>query len=70
MSVNVIQQNTQLLIDEENPHYSLPASLGMMKGDIIVFRGESDPVRLPVGTDGQILVADSTAELGVRWADR
>jgi hypothetical protein len=36
------------------------------KGDLIVNTG-TDNVRLPVGTDGQILVADSAATQGVKW---
>lgn len=48
----------------------IPKSIGQMKGDLIVFRGENDCVRLPIGNDGQILVADSTTETGLRWADR
>jgi hypothetical protein len=36
------------------------------KGDMIVNTG-TDNVRLPVGTDGQILVADSTTTEGVKW---
>lgn len=46
----------------------IPKSIGQLKGDIIVFRGDSDPVRLPVGQNGQVLVADSSTELGVKWA--
>src|SRR5262249_469843 len=36
-------------------------------GDIIV-RGLSAPSRLAVGTNGQVLVADSTQPLGIKWA--
>jgi len=36
------------------------------KGDLIVSDG-TDNVRLPVGTNGQALVADSTAAYGVKW---
>lgn len=38
------------------------------KGDLIA-RGASAIDRLPVGTDGQILVADSGESLGLVWAD-
>ena len=37
------------------------------KGDIIV-RGAAAPARLAVGTNGQVIVADDTQPLGVRWA--
>lgn len=36
------------------------------KGDLIVHNG-ADNVRLPVGTDGQVLTADSAAAEGVAW---
>ena len=36
------------------------------KGDMIVNTG-SDNVRLPVGTDTQVLIADSTEPYGVKW---
>ena len=45
----------------------IPKSIGQLKGDIIVFRGEGDPIRLPIGQDGQVLVADSSTESGVKW---
>ena len=66
--VEVVQQVFQNVIDDDNPTSSIPMSIGMMKGDIIVFRGEGDPVRLPVGTAGQVLTVDPNSELGVKWA--
>lgn len=36
------------------------------KGDLIVFGKENE--RLPVGTNGQVLTADSAQALGVKWA--
>jgi len=38
------------------------------KGDIYAATGASTPARLAVGTNGQILTADSTAATGVAWA--
>ena len=37
------------------------------KGDLLVGTGFHTAARLPVGTDGQILIADSTANTGLRW---
>lgn len=55
-------------IDAANPG-AIPIAMGLLKGDLLVYRGEGYLERLPVGTDGQVLTADSDSELGVRWAD-
>jgi len=68
MSVTVIRQVNQIVPDETNTSNSIPMGIGLMKGDLLVYRGEGDVVRLPVGTNGQVLTADSTSELGVKWA--
>lgn len=57
----------QVDIDASNPN-GVPLNIGLMKGDILVYRGDGDLVRLPVGTDGQRLTADSSSELGIKWA--
>lgn len=36
------------------------------KGDIVVHNG-TRPVRFPVGTNGQVMVADSTSSTGIKW---
>jgi hypothetical protein len=38
------------------------------KGDLIAATAADTPARLAVGTNGQILTADSTAASGLRWA--
>lgn len=44
-----------------------PTSTYTTKGDILVATGSSSVTRLPVGTDGQYLVADSGSSTGVSW---
>lgn len=39
----------------------------MAKGDLLIGTGASTVIRLPVGTNGDILVADSTQPEGMRW---
>jgi hypothetical protein len=48
---------------------AIPKSIVTAKGDIIVATGPSAPTRLGVGTNGQVLTADSAATSGVSWAD-
>jgi hypothetical protein len=46
---------------------AIPASTLTTKGDLLS-RTSATLQRLPVGSNGQILVADSTATLGLNWA--
>ena len=46
----------------------IPDSLLTTKGDLIAATGASTPARLGVGSNGQVLTADSTAASGVAWA--
>lgn len=46
----------------------IPDSLLTTKGDLIAATGASTPARLGVGTNDQVLTADSTTATGLKWA--
>jgi len=46
----------------------VPKTLVDAKGDILTATADNTPARLAVGTNGQTLVADSTASTGLKWA--
>jgi hypothetical protein len=46
----------------------VPKTLVDAKGDILTATADNTPARLAVGTNDQILVADSTASTGLKWA--
>lgn len=48
---------------------TLPATLITAKGDLVVGSGNAAADNLAVGTNGQVLTADSSQTLGVKWAD-
>lgn len=47
---------------------AVPASIVDAKGDLIAATAADTVARLAVGTNGQVLVADSTAATGIKWA--
>lgn len=55
-------------MDKTGSYNVIPMMIGLEKGDILVYKGEGNIARLPVGTTGQKLTADPTSELGVKWA--
>jgi hypothetical protein len=59
--VNEIIEEVNTLAGED------PESILTTKGDLIT-RNATVPVRLPVGSNGQVLTADSTQAAGVKWS--
>mgnify|MGYP002143155601 CR=1 FL=1 len=47
---------------------AIAKSLVDAKGDLISATADNTPARLGVGTNGQVLTADSTASTGLKWA--
>jgi len=47
---------------------AIPNALVTAKGDIIAASASAVPDNLAVGTNGQVLTADSTAALGLKWS--
>jgi hypothetical protein len=45
----------------------VPISLYQKKGDLLVAKGYSNPAAIDVGSDGQVLVSDSSVDTGVKW---
>ena len=66
--IEVETTSYQISIDTIDTYQRIPVSIGQMKGDIIAFRGPSDPVRVPSGSiAGRVLSVDPTTESGLAW---
>lgn len=54
-----------VVVDSISRHNAIPGSIGLMKGDMIVFRGEGDPVRFASGNSaGKVMLTDPTSPVG------
>lgn len=60
--MNNIGGNLQYLYDEN------PDAVITTKGDLIAGNSSGDAARLAVGTNGQVLTADSSTSTGLKWA--
>lgn len=65
--VQPIVRKFQIVTEATDSVNRIPLTIGLQKGDILVYREYGKVERLPVGTDGQILMADSSEPLGVKW---
>jgi len=52
------------------PSSGMPVNTFTTKGDLVAAASAAMPVRVGVGADGQILIADSTAPAGVSWGSQ
>lgn len=48
---------------------AIPISTVTTKGDLLAATAAGSVVRVPIGTNGQALVVDSTQSSGMKWAD-
>lgn len=56
----------QAPLEELDPN-AINKSIIDAKGDLVTGTAADTPARLPVGTDGQVLLADSSTSTGLRW---
>ncbi len=68
-TIAAFDEDGRLIEVNLDPEDLIPFALFLAKGDIIVGTTSEEAEVLPVGLNGTILVADSAAVLGVRWAE-
>ena len=68
VTTNTTQVATTAFVNAEIANDAVLDSQFTTKGDIVVASGASTPVRLGVGTNNQVLTADSAQATGVKWA--
>lgn len=60
----------KVVIDALNNSNKISTDIGLVKGDLIVFRGEGDPVRFSAGSaSGKVMTTDPTTETGWTLTD-
>jgi hypothetical protein len=64
-TTNTDMDFTWVTTDDAN---AIQNSIVDAKGDLIAATANDTPARLAVGTNGQVLTADSTAATGIKWA--
>jgi hypothetical protein len=70
LTTGLLQVNGKMLLDTtEGDGRYVTRALADAKGDLFAASGPDAVGRLPLGTDGQVLTADGTQTLGVKWAD-
>ena len=57
---------SQAPLEELDPN-AINKSIIDAKGDLVTGTANDTPARLPVGTDGQVLIADASTSTGLRW---
>ncbi len=58
---------TNLGLNNVTNDAQIPKSIGTAKGDLISFTASGLPVNLPVGDDGQFLMANASSSAGIKW---
>ena len=66
--MNNVGGDLQYLYDNMNDPDAIQNSIIDAKGDLIVGSAADTPARLAVGTNGQVLTADSAEATGLKWA--